>query len=268
MNETGESILEEIRSKENSLVKEFVKLGSSSRFRREAGRFLLEGARLAGDAVQNGFYPFAALATQAALEKYPQAGEVLAASARSAVISEQIAEKISGTASSQGVFCVCGIPETDFQIREDGIYLVLCSLQDPGNVGTIIRTAEAFGIDGLVVTRDCPDLFSPKVLRAGMGSVLRMPVKQAGNGIQAVRLLQEKNIRTFAAALTEDAQEITKTSLGAGSSIVIGNEGSGLPQEVIQSCNGAVVIPMAGRAQSLNAAAAAAVCIWEMTRCR
>ena len=260
--------MEEIRSKENSLVKEFVKLGSSSRFRRETGHFLLEGARLAGDAVKNGFHPVAALATAAALEKYPQTREVMEKASRSAVISEQIAEKISGTAASQGVFCSCGIPEMDFEIRRDGKYLVLCSLQDPGNVGTIIRTSEAFGIDGLVVTKDCPDFFSPKVLRAGMGSVLRMPVKQAENGTQAVKILQEKGIRTFAAALTEDAEDITKIPLGPGSCIVIGNEGNGLPQDVINSCDKAVVIPMAGRAQSLNAAAAAAVCIWEMTRKR
>lgn len=258
--------MEEIRSKENPLVKEMVKLAGSARFRRETGRFLLEGARLAGDAVQSGFRPLCALATQEALDKYPQARQVMEAAGRAVLISGGVAGKISGTAASQGVFCVCQTPGRDFEPCREGRYLLLCSLQDPGNVGTIIRTAEAFGIDGLIVTKDCPDLFSPKVLRAGMGSVLRMPVRQAEDGLAAVELMKAAGIRTYAAALTQGAVDITKAALGPGSCILIGNEGGGLPQEVIEACCAAVIIPMEGRAQSLNAAAAAAVCIWEMTR--
>lgn len=260
--------MEEIRSKENPLIKELVKLAGSVRFRRETGRFLLEGARLAGDAVQSGFCPTIALATQEAIAKYPQAQQALEAAERSILISRQAAEKISGTASTQGIFCVCKTPALDFCLKADSVCLALCSLQDPGNVGTIIRTAEAFGISGLIVTRDCPDLFSPKVLRAGMGSVLRMPVKMVESGFQAVELLKGAGMRTFAAALTDGAVDITQAALGPGSCILIGNEGSGLSRDVIQACECAVVIPMAGRAQSLNAAAAAAVCIWEMTRSR
>jgi TrmH family RNA methyltransferase len=260
--------LDEIRSKENPLIKEFVKLSSSNRFRRETGRFLLEGARIAGDAVQNGFHPITALVTAEALEKYPQTQKILQASERCAVIPKAVADKISGTTTSQGIFCIFPTPDLDFKIQKDGIYLALCSLQDPGNVGTIVRTAEAFGISGLIITRDCPDFFSPKVLRAGMGSILRMPVKIVENGIQAVELLKKEGIRTYAAALTESAVDITKVTLGMGSCVVIGNEGNGLPQDVIHSCDNTVVIPMAGRAQSLNAAVAAAVCIWETTRKR
>ena len=227
--------MEEIRSKENPLIKEFVKLNNSNRFRRETGRFLLEGARLARDAVQNGFHPIAALATSEALEKYPQTQKILQASERCAVIPKAVAEKISGTTTSQGIYCIFPIPDLDFEIQKSGVYLALCSLQDPGNVGTIVRTAEAFGISGLIITKDCPDFFSPKVLRAGMGSILRMPVKTAGNGVQAVELLKKEGIRTYAAALTDSAVEITKVTLGMGSCVVIGNEGNGLPQEVIRS---------------------------------
>ncbi len=261
-------MLEEIRSRDNPLVKEMVRLGESARARRESGRFLLEGARLAGDAVRNGVRPIAAFATADALEKYPQAAQVLQAAQRSALISRQVAGKISGTESSQGIFCICPMPEMDFSVSRDGVYLLLCSLQDPGNLGTIIRTAEAFGVSGLVMTRDCPDRFSPKVLRAGMGSVLRTPVKLVGSGAEGAELLKEKGIRTFAAALTSSAEDITSIPLGPGSCIAIGNEGSGLTQETIDACGRSVIIPMAGRAQSLNAAAAAAVCIWEMTRRR
>ena len=258
--------MEEIRSKDNTLVKELVKLGSSRKYRREEGRFLLEGARLCGDAVKNGVVPQIGLLTEKAMERYPQAREILACCRRGILISDGVAQKLSDTQSPQGVFCVCEIPPQSLTLSPAGRYLAMCSLQDPGNVGTILRTAEALGIDGIVATADCPDFYSPKVLRAAMGGVLRMPFTLVQDGLEAVDTLRAAGLRVYAAALSDTAVEITRLSLGAGCAMAIGNEGNGLPPQVVERCDAAAIIPMAGGAESLNAATAAALCIWEMVR--
>lgn len=258
--------MEEIRSKENPLVKALVKLSGSRKQRREEGRFLLEGARLCGDAVGSGFHPQIALITQEAMEKYPQAEPVAQAADRVILISKDVSAKLSDTAAPQGIFCVCGMKQQQRELSANGRYLVLSSLQDPGNVGTILRTAEALGLDGVLATADCPDFYSPKVLRSAMGSVLRLPFWLFSTGEEAVDALHRHEIRVYAAALTASAVPITSLELGRGSAIVIGNEGSGLTEGVISRCDQPVIIPMAGKAESLNAATAAALCIWEMVR--
>lgn len=258
--------MEEIRSKDNPLVKSLVKLASSRRQRREEGRFLLEGARLCGDAVRSGFRPQITLITQEAMDKYPQAAQAAQAADRVILISRDVAAKLSDTTAPQGVFCVCGVRTEHLELSANGRYLLLSSLQDPGNVGTILRTAEAFGLDGVLATTDCPDFYSPKVLRSAMGSVLRIPFQLFSTGGEAVNVLRNVGIRVYAAALTDNAIPITNLKLGCGSAMVIGNEGNGLAPEVIDCCDQAVIIPMAGEAESLNAATAAALCIWEMVR--
>lgn len=260
--------MEEIRSKDNPLVKALVKLSSSKKQRREEGRFLLEGARLCGDAVRTGVRPAIALITQEAMERYPQAALTAQQADRAVLISREVAAKLSDTTASQGVFCVCPIPQERLELSRRGRYLALSSLQDPGNVGTIIRTAEALGLDGVLATADCPDFYSPKVLRAAMGSVLRIPFRLFPTGEAAVAALREQGIAVYAAALTDSAAPITSLTFGDGAAVVIGNEGNGLEQSVIDCCDRAVIIPMAGGAESLNAATAAALCIWEMVRRR
>lgn len=260
--------MEEIRSKDNSLIKALVKLSASKKQRREEGRFLLEGARLCGDAVRTGIRPQLALLTQEAMERYPQAALTAQGADRVILISKEVAAKLSDTTTPQGVFCVCELPQERLELSSKGRYLVLSSLQDPGNVGTIIRTAEALGLDGILATADCPDFYSPKVLRSAMGSVLRLPFRLFSSGEEAVTALREQGVTVYAAALTDSAASITSLTLGDGAAMVIGNEGNGLEQRVIERCDQAVVIPMAGGAESLNAATAAALCIWEMVRRR
>ena len=144
--------------------------------------------------------------------------------------------------------------------------MVLCSLQDPGNLGTIIRSCEAFGIDRLFLTSDCPDLYSPKVLRATMGGVFRLPITVADNLPDLFERFRREKVPVYAAALQEGAKDITRLPLNQGGAVVIGNEGKGLPPEVVALCDSAVIIPMAGRAESLNASVAASIVAWEMAR--
>jgi TrmH family RNA methyltransferase len=128
-----------------------------------------------------------------------------------------------------------------------------------------MRTSEAFGLGGVFLDADCPDLYAPKVMRASMGGVLRMPHERVADMHKTVAMLRESGVVVYAAAVTRDAVPLRDVQWRSSAAVLIGNEGAGLAQELVDCCDAACVIPMAGSAQSLNAAAAAAVFMWEMT---
>ena len=172
--------MERITSRENPQIKQLTKLIAQKKERTRTGLFVAEGARIAADAVKSGLAVEQLFLTPQARERYPQEAALLTEKAQKIYeITPELAQKIANTNTPQGVFCVLPMLDNHFQtatIWGTGHYLVLCSLQDPGNLGTIIRSCEAFGIDRLFLTDDCPDLYSPKVLRATMGGVFRLPI--------------------------------------------------------------------------------------------
>ena len=148
--------------------------------------------------------------------------------------------------------------------------LIAESLRDPGNLGTVIRSCFALGIDTLVLTEDCADIYNGKTLRAAMGAIFKMrtvsvPCQQLP---ELIAELRKQGRGVYAAALSDTAKSIEETVFCAGDCFVIGNEGHGLSQTVTHSCTASVIIPMREGAESLNAAAAAAICIWETVRRR
>lgn len=254
-----------ITSKENKQLKHCAKLVSSKKYRREQGQFVAEGQRLCEDAVRSGLKPLQAFLVEGMLDK---CGTILEQSEQVFVITEDLSAKISDTETPQGVFCVFQAldnSETVDTIKWQRV-LLLSSLQDPGNIGTIIRSAEAFGIDGLVLSSDCPDLTSPKVLRSTMGGVFRLPIKVVDSMEEAIAALRQQGFAVYATALSEKSVPITELDLSGKTAAVIGNEGNGLTQQVIDACTAQTIIPMAGKAESLNAAIAASIVIWEMCR--
>ncbi len=257
-----------ITSRENRYIKEASKLLASRRFREQQGLFLVEGARLCQDAAQSGIRPLRLFTTPQGRERYP---EILAQlellTSESYDITPELAKKLSDTAAPQGIFAVCPIPQSSFSgFRAGGRYLLLNSLQDPGNIGAILRTAEAFALDGVLLSKDCPDLYSSKVLRAAMGGVFRVKAQVVLDVSAAIDGMRAQGILVYAAALHRNALPITQAPLKEGGAVIIGNEGSGLPEDLIEKCTAAVIIPMEGRAESLNAAVAAAIIAWEMRR--
>ncbi len=150
------------------------------------------------------------------------------------------------------------IEENPQKPEKNGRYLVLDGLQDPGNVGTIWRTADALGADGLLLVSGCADRFNPKTVRATMGACFRLPTWEV-----TVEELAAMELPLYAAALGPDTETVGRTDL-AGKTVVIGNEGHGVSQEVLALCRGSVRIPMRERCESLNAAAADTVILWEM----
>lgn len=183
-------------------------------------------------------------------------------------LGEEAAKKMADTGAPQGVFALCRKPDKTLlldEIRPDGIYAALCGLQDPGNVGTILRTADALGIDGLLISADTCDIFSPKVIRGSMGAVFRLPTAVVPEvGAELLRL-SERGCRSYAAVLDETAHSAAEYSFTGGIA-VIGNEGNGLDRETIACCDEKMTIRMKGNAESLNAAMAAGIILWEMTR--
>ena len=263
--------VQEITSLQNPTVKELVRLTAQRRARQERGLFLAESPKLAAEAALAGVPVRTLYATPDALERYQDTlAPALAAAGEVVAISRPVAEKLAASRTTQGVFALCAIPSprlTPDTLRPDGRYLVLASLQDPGNVGAAIRSALAFGCDGLLLTGDCPDLYGPKVLRAAMGGVFRLPLFAGGTLPELLAALQAAGIETWAAALDRQAVTLDAAALDRdGVAVVIGNEGNGLPPEMVAACGRTVFIPISAQSESLNASVAASLFLWEMRR--
>ena len=259
-----------ITSRRNELVREYVHLTSSAQYRREQKQIPLEGARLCADAARSGLQPLLLLCTEEASGKYGEyLAPIRACLPDEYILSPSVAQALSDTKSPQGVFCVCAKPaeSESLPVPQDGNHiLVLENIQDPANLGAVLRTAEAVGIAGVVLAGNGCDAFSPKALRAGMGAAFRLPVYLRDNAADTIRLLNQSGFRTYAAVPDIAAVPVTSVDFSFPAAAVIGNEGNGLTREVIDTCTERVTIPMAGRAESLNAAASAAIFMWEMMR--
>ena len=257
--------MEQITSRANPKIRAAAALLSAAE-RKKTGLFLAEGARLCADAALNGVRIRQCFVTPAAREKYDTlVGRIADSAAEICEIGGSVAEKLSDTAHPQGVFCVCEKPERTLRFDPAGFYVITDGVQNPDNLGAVARSAEAFGAAGLFVAGGC-DIFAPKALRSSMGALLRFPVEQTASAAEAVRRLIRSGCAVYAAALTPEATPVTAVPKSRPAACVIGNEGSGVSAETLAACTGSVIIPMAGRAESLNAAAAAAVLLWEFTK--
>lgn len=261
--------METITSRRNPLIRSAAALLDSPRERRERREFLCEGARLCRDAAVSGVTVKACFFTAAAQERYSEYLEpVLAAAGSAYLVSEPVAQLLSDTRNPQGVFCLCAWPLAG-QPAAGGPCLVLENLQDPGNMGTILRTAEALGRFRVFLLGDCCDPLSPKALRASMGAAFRLCPEPESSPARLLDKLEAEGYHTHGAVPAEGAVPVTGIDLSRGRhAVVIGNEGSGLSRETAGLCGDLVTIPMGGRAESLNAAAAATVLLWEMARAR
>lgn len=250
----------------NEKIKEYRKLLTSRKARRESGRFPLEGLRLCADAAASGFPIETLFLTEAAEEKGGERLALLLENARRIyTVSPAVAEKMADTVSPQGVFCTVHTQvQKPFEVHAGGRYVVLDRVQNPQNLGAIARTAEALGVDALLAFGGC-DRYNPKALRASMGSLLRLPVFDVADIAETLHLLGEA-VPTFASVPDADALSVTDADFSRGAAVVIGNEGEGVSNEVLSAVQRRVTIPMRGNAESLNAAAAAILLIWEMTK--
>ena len=183
------------------------------------------------------------------------------------MLSEDVFSRIADTKTPQGILCVVKRVSSSIEemFRENGIWLLLEDIQDPGNLGTIIRTAEGAGAAGIFLSSGCVDIFSPKVVRSTMGSIFRVPFVKDCDLKETVRFLKEKSVTVYAAGI-RDALLYDEAEYREGAAILIGNEGNGLTDETCENADYKVIIPMSHEVDSLNAAAASAVAFWELMK--
>ncbi len=255
-----------IESRSNDKIKSAQKLASGSKYRKEKNEFFLEGLRLCFDAFESGIEINQFFFTENARQKYPEKLEAIISKVENSyLISREIADKLAETQSSQGVFAVCNMREQgESSVVSEGKYIALENIQDPANLGAVIRTAEALGINGAILA-GCCDCYNPKALRASMGSLLRLPLIFTDELEQILIDCKEQGMLILATTPDDKAEKITGLDLSGGVVSVIGNEGNGVTSGILSLCHN-VTIPMLGRAESLNASMAAAIVMWEMMR--
>ena len=248
--------MEHITSRKNPQIQAIRALGQSRRAREEAGLYVLDGEKLLREAIRFGAQVETVLWAE-------QAAFALPDGVRQITAPRELAAYASPLEHSPGPVFTLRMPEQTTPERVSRL-LVLENVQDPGNVGTVIRTANALGFEAVALVGACADLYSPKTARATMGAIFRQRVLQTDRESLA-RLLREQGLPLYGAALSDKARDIRELSL-AHSAVAIGSEGRGLSDELLRICDGQLIIPMRPDSESLNAAAAAAVVMWEMNR--
>lgn len=259
------SYFKAITSRENSLIKLVSLLQTSAKKRRENGLFVLEGLRICLDAMENSIRFDKLIISETAIKKYSDTVNSFALNADEGfIIPDSLFLRISDTKSPQGIIAVCKIIERkSSEIDLRGRYVALENVADPANLGAVSRTAEALGASGLILSSDGCDPYSPKALRASMGTLLRVPVFIFDDFASD---LKSTGLKSFACVVDKNAESIKEQSFKDGSVVIIGNEANGITEETKAAADKKVTIPMRGRAESLNAAAAAAIAVWEMMK--
>lgn len=254
--------VERITSRQNPLVARLRKLGNDKKIRRQEGIFLCEGTKLVGEALSWK----AGVETLVVAEGIALPGE-LPDTVRVVEVPADLLKAVSTVDTPQGMLAVCRAPDlTPPRTLEPGLYLVLDGVQDPGNVGTVWRTADAFGAEGVFLLPGCAEPFSPKTVRSTMGACFRLPVWETGLE-DLTALLGGAGLPLYATALREDTADLRSVRLDRAA-VVIGSEGRGVSQAVLDACALTLKIPMRDRCESLNAAVAASVVLWEGWRDR
>ena len=245
---------------ENKIIKEVNAL-KAKKERDKTGLFILEGKRL--------------------VEEIPNSWEIkylLKAESYSEdinfenvyTVKDSLFEKISETVNPQGILAVCHIKEfdvTNVDYSNSPFFVVLENVTDPGNMGTLIRTADAAGADGIFLSKGCVDIYNPKVIRATMGSIFHLPIYRNLNLMDLMEDFKDNNVKTLAAHLKGTSTPY-KVDMTTACAVIIGNEANGLSDEISEMASDLVKIPMPGKAESMNAGIAGGILIYEAVRQR
>ena len=249
--------MEHITSRHNPLMGHIRKLVGSAAYWRETGEFLCDSPKL----LQEALLWQAEITAVVTISPLPRLPEHI----RQVQVPEDIMSSISPVKTPQGVLFTCRLPQAPLPRSLTGRrYVLLDGVQDPGNVGTILRTLDAFDADGLLLTGGCADPYGWKAVRSSMGAVFRRPI-YFGSPEELAALLHRSDLPLYGAALREDTVDARQADY-TRCVLAIGSEGRGLSREVLDLCDQTIRIPMSDRCESLNAAIAAAVLLWESWR--
>jgi TrmH family RNA methyltransferase len=260
--------MERITSRKNPLIVEMAKL-KDKKHRRGSGLFFFEGRKLFLEAIANGICPVYLFVR----EDTTLPDVALPSTTRVYSVTTEVYEKLSEEKSPQGIICVAKHLDNlhDRYIIYSSVFsgeriFLVSHMQDPGNLGTVLRTANALGCDRIILSEDSADLYHPRTVRASMGALFRQRVAVVSDLPATITALRQGGYQVYAAALKEDAVGLQTLSVTANTAFLIGNEGQGLTDAEIAACDGATIIPMTPGAESLNAAAAAAILLWESAK--
>ena len=255
--------MQEIRSAQNPLIKELKAL-ADKKGREAAGEMLVEGEVMLGEAVRAGLTPRCVLVEEKSA-LLPFAETLGHRGAAVYAVPRFVVEAVCGTKTPQGVCAAVPLPQPAGEPGDRERLVALDGVQDPGNVGTICRTADAAGFDGLLLGRGCADPYSPKVQRAAMGSGFRVPMWERAPLADSLRALRAAGFTVVASSLTGEpfySAPLPREKVA----LVIGSEAHGVSPEVMALADCRLRLPMRGRAESLNAAVAAGIMMYELTR--
>lgn len=249
--------METITSRQNPLLVQMVRLQGSRKLRREQRLFVGDGTKLLREAAA-----WAPELLRAVVLRQGTSCPELPEHVRVLGVSSQLMERISSMEAPEGALFLCGMPPAKVPELTPGT-LVLDGIQDPGNLGTILRTADAFDVK-VMLSDGCADAYNPKTVRATMGAIFRTPPSCMDRETLMAQG-REKGIPLLATALAPEAEDIRQADLD-GAAVIIGSEGQGVSKTLLDAANRKLIIPMASRCESLNAAVAATVVLWQMTK--
>lgn len=261
----------EIESPKNPIIKS-VKNLKKKKNRYLEGKFIVEGIKIIEEAIDEKIpmdyiiYEDKLLATQEGLSLLEKSKNI-----KKIRVSQRVFKELSDTENPQGVLAVVEFKLVDIDLLEvnkrENIFLVyLDGIQDPGNMGTIIRSADAFNIDGIILGPGCVDPYNLKVVRATMGSIFRTKIYSSSDPLGFFNKAKKQGINILATSL--EGEELDTGILAGRSICIIGNEGSGVGQDILRLSNKAIKIPMPGRAESLNAGVATSIIMYESMKYR
>ena len=269
-----------ITSRNNATVKWVASL-QDKKWREREKCFIAEGEKLSYEAIKANLPLHSIFVCESKKDKiiYKLSGLLVSDSYKNLpvyVLADNVFEKISTEKAPQGV--ISAIKSLDFFYNIDIIYneeffldenekaLALYSVRDPGNLGSVIRSAVAFGVDHIVLTADCADIYNPKTVRSAMGSLYRTKVTIVKDFESFISAAKHNGRRVFAAELSENAKSLHQVGLTRGDIVIIGNEGHGISKDISTICSGSVYIPISKKTESLNASVAAAIFMWEQNK--
>ena len=255
-----------ITATSNKRIKWLVSITEKAKERRKEQAFVVEGGKMFEEADEK--YIREVYVSESYIEKNGISDKLQRVGFET--VSDEVFKKISDTKAPQGILCVMNQYKyalEDLLNKDNPVLVLLEDIQDPGNLGTILRTGEGAGIDGVIMTKDTVDIYNPKTIRATMGSIYRMPFLYVDSLSEVIGKLQEKGILVYAAHLKGN-EYYDNFDFKKGTAFLIGNEGNGLKKETADLADAYLKIPMEGKVESLNAAIATSLLMYETYRQR
>lgn len=255
-----------ITSTSNAQVKELLQLQKKSKVRNERNVFVVEGIKMFSEAPKNRIEKV--FISETLFNKKKQ--ELNLDGLKVEILSDKVFSYVSDTKTPQGILCVVKQKKTKLEeifTKKPAHLMILDNLQDPGNLGTIVRTAEGAGVSGIILSKDCVDIYNPKTIRSTMGSIYRMPFLYVEDLENTIEEVKKNEIKVYAAHL-QGKNNYDEENYRTGCAFLIGNEGNGLRDEIAKKADIWVKIQMHGEVESLNAAIASSILMFEVCRQR